>query len=81
MHLIWTICIGFVAGLLARWLAPGRNSMGLILTAVLGIAGAVLATYLGQALHWYAADESAGFIGAVVGAAGLLAVAHLFAKR
>ncbi|WP_236171732.1 GlsB/YeaQ/YmgE family stress response membrane protein [Pseudomonas pseudonitroreducens] len=82
MHLIWTICIGFVAGLVARWLTPGSSSLGFFITAALGIAGALLATYAGQALHFYESGESAGFIGAVVGAIILLALYHvLFAKK
>ncbi|MCE4071337.1 MULTISPECIES: GlsB/YeaQ/YmgE family stress response membrane protein [Pseudomonas] len=82
MHLIWTICIGFVAGLVARWLAPGSNSLGLFITAALGIAGALLATFAGQALHFYQPGESTGFIGAVIGAVALLVLYHLlFAKK
>lgn len=81
MHLIWTICIGFAAGVIARWLTPGRHAFGFFLTAILGIGGALLATYVGKALHWYAADETAGFIGAVVGAAVLLLLGRLLVKR
>ncbi|WP_448682499.1 GlsB/YeaQ/YmgE family stress response membrane protein [Pseudomonas nicosulfuronedens] len=82
MHLIWTICIGFVAGLVARWLTPGSNPQGFFITAALGIAGALLATFAGQALHFYQAGESTGFIGAVIGAIALLALYHLlFAKK
>lgn len=79
MHLVWTICIGFVAGIVARWLMPGHRAFGFFLTAALGIAGAVLATYIGQALHWYAPGESTGFLGAVLGALVLLALGRLIA--
>src|SRR5262249_49768281 len=69
MGILWIIIIGFVAGLIARWLSPGPNTpSGFILTTVLGIAGAFLATWLGQAIGWYRADQGAGFIGATVGA-------------
>lgn len=81
MQLIWTILIGFVAGLLARMLSPGRHAFGFFLTAALGIAGAVLATYVGQAMNWYAGGQVAGFIGAVVGAVVLLALGRLLFKK
>jgi uncharacterized membrane protein YeaQ/YmgE (transglycosylase-associated protein family) len=67
--IIWIIVIGFVAGIIARLLSPGPNNpSGFILTVVLGIAGAFLATFLGQMVGWYRADQGAGFIGATVGA-------------
>ena len=70
MQILWTILIGFVAGLIAKFLHPGKKNepSGFILTTLLGIAGAFAATYLGQAIGWYHAGESAGFIGAIVGA-------------
>ena len=69
MSIIWTIIIGFVAGLIAKFITPGDNEpSGFILTTILGIIGAFVATYLGQAIGWYKADEGAGLIGAVVGA-------------
>jgi len=74
MHIIGTLIIGFIAGLLARFLHPGDDKMGIILTTVLGIAGAFAATYGGQALHLYAPGQTAGFIGAVIGAIVLLVV-------
>jgi uncharacterized membrane protein YeaQ/YmgE (transglycosylase-associated protein family) len=71
--LIWIILVGFVAGLLARFLMPGPNTpKGFILTTVLGIAGAFLATFIGQAIGWYRPDQGAGFIGAAVGAIAVL---------
>jgi uncharacterized membrane protein YeaQ/YmgE (transglycosylase-associated protein family) len=82
MSIIWTIIIGFVAGLIAKWIMPGRNEpSGFILTTILGIIGAVVATYLGQAVGWYRADEGAGFIGAVVGAIVVLFIYGLIAGR
>jgi len=83
MHIIWTIIIGFVAGVIARFFHPGNKfePKGFILTAVLGIVGAVVATYLGQAVGWYQADENAGFIGAIVGAIIVLVVWGLIAPR
>ena len=82
MSILWTIIIGFVAGLIAKFIMPGDNEpSGFILTTILGIVGAFVATYLGQAVGWYKAGESAGFIGAVVGAVILLFVYGLFAGR
>ena len=82
MHILWTILIGFFAGVIAKLLHPGPNEpSGFILTTLLGIAGAFVATYLGQAIGWYRADESAGLIGSVVGALIVLFVWGLFARR
>jgi len=82
MSILWTIIIGFVAGLIAKFIMPGDNEpSGFILTTILGIVGAFVATYLGQAVGWYKAGESAGFIGAIVGAVILLFVYGLFAGR
>lgn len=78
--LIGTLIIGFIVGLLGRWLHPGDDKMGIILTTVLGIAGAFLATYAGQALHLYEPGQSAGFIGAVVGAVVLLVLVGVIRK-
>ena len=67
--ILWIIIVGFVAGMIARWLSPGPNKpSGFILTIVLGIAGAFLATFIGQAIGWYRADQGAGFIAATLGA-------------
>ena len=69
MGIIWTIIIGFLAGIIAKLITPGSNEpSGFILTTILGIVGAFLATWLGQALGWYGPGEGAGLIGAVVGA-------------
>jgi uncharacterized membrane protein YeaQ/YmgE (transglycosylase-associated protein family) len=74
MGIIGTIVIGFLAGLIAKFLTPGRDPGGFIITTLLGIVGAVVASYLGQALGWYRAGEGAGFIGAIVGAVILLLI-------
>lgn len=81
MGIIGTIFIGLIVGLLARFLKPGDDSMGWIMTILLGIGGALLATYGGQALGIYAAGEAAGFIGAVVGAIILLVIYGLVSRR
>jgi uncharacterized membrane protein YeaQ/YmgE (transglycosylase-associated protein family) len=77
VHILWIILIGFIAGIIARVLAPGPNNpQGFILTTVLGIIGAFVATYLGQAIGWYRVDQGAGIIGAIVGALLVLFVWH-----
>ena len=75
MGLIWTIIIGFVAGIIAKFIMPGPNApQGFVLTTILGIVGAFVATFLGQAMGWYTAGGGAGLIGAVIGAVIVLAV-------
>jgi uncharacterized membrane protein YeaQ/YmgE (transglycosylase-associated protein family) len=75
MSILWTIVIGFIAGVIAKFIMPGDNEpAGFILTTILGIVGALVATYLGQALGWYRPGEGAGLIGAVVGAVIVLFV-------
>ena len=82
MGILWTIIIGFVAGIIAKFIMPGSNeTSGFILTAILGIVGAFVATFLGQALGWYGAGQGAGLIGAVVGAVIVLAVWSFIAGR
>ena len=83
MSILWTIIIGFVAGVIARMLHPGNKwePTGFILTTVLGIVGAFVATYLGQAVGWYKAGEQAGLIGAIVGAIIVLVVWGFIAPR
>ena len=82
MGLIWTIVIGFVAGVIAKFVMPGSNEpSGFVLTTILGVVGAVVASYLGQAFGWYAPGEGAGLIGAVVGAIVVLFVWGVVAKR
>ena len=83
MGIIWTIIIGLIAGVIAKFIMPGSSNepSGFIMTTILGIVGAVVASYLGQALGWYEAGEGAGFIGAVVGAIIILFVWGMIAKR
>ena len=82
MGIIWTIIIGFVAGVVAKFLMPGPNEpSGFILTTILGIVGAFVASYLGQAIGWYQPGQGAGFIGAIVGAVIVLAVWGMISKN
>jgi uncharacterized membrane protein YeaQ/YmgE (transglycosylase-associated protein family) len=82
MQILWLIIIGFLAGIIAKFIHPSPNKpSGFILTTLLGIAGAFVATYLGQAIGWYHADQGAGLIGAVIGAIIVLAVWSMFADR
>lgn len=82
MGIIWTIVIGFLAGVIVKFVMPGsKEPSGFVLTTILGIFGAIVASYLGQALGWYAPGEGAGLIGAVVGALIVLAVWGFAAKR
>lgn len=81
MGLIGTIVIGFLAGLVARFLHPGEDPRGFIVTTLLGIVGAIVATYIGQAIGWYRVGEGAGFIGAVIGAVILLVIYNAVARR
>jgi len=68
MGIIWTILVGLVVGIIAKFLHPGKEDLGLVMTAVLGIAGSVVASFLGQVLGLYRAGQGAGFIGAIIGA-------------
>jgi len=81
VHILWVIIIGFLAGLIAKLLTSDRTPMGFILTTVLGIVGALVATWLGQAVGWYQPGQSAGFIGAIVGAVIILAIYHAASRR
>jgi uncharacterized membrane protein YeaQ/YmgE (transglycosylase-associated protein family) len=82
MSILWTIVIGFVAGVIAKLLHPGPNEpAGFVLTTILGIVGAFVATFAGQALGWYRADEGAGLIGATIGAIIVLVVWGMVAPR
>ena len=82
MGILWTILIGFIAGVLAKLITPGDNEpSGFILTTILGIVGAFVATYLGQALGWYSAGEGAGLVGATVGAIIVLLIWGAIARR
>jgi uncharacterized membrane protein YeaQ/YmgE (transglycosylase-associated protein family) len=81
MSLIWTILIGFVVGLLARAIKPGDNSAGFIVTTVIGIAGSLVATYVGAALHLFDPGKGAGFIASVLGAIVLLYLYGLIKRQ
>lgn len=82
MSIIWAIVIGFFAGLIAKFVTPGDNKpSGFILTAVLGIVGSVLATWLGQAVGWYGLNDGAGFIASIVGAVIVLLIWGQIARR
>ena len=81
MTIIWIIIIGFVAGVIAKFISPGSNEpSGFILTTILGIVGAFVATYLGQAIGWYRAGEGAGLLGAIVGAVIVLLIWGLLTR-
>lgn len=81
MNILGWILFGFVVGLIARVVMPGRDPLGLIGTTVLGIIGALLAGWLGSAVGWYRADEGAGFIAATIGAVVVLAIYHMAVGR
>lgn len=81
MDIIIMIIVGFIVGLIARALMPGDQSMGIILTTILGIVGAVVAGFLGRTLGWYGAGEPAGWIASVVGAIIVLFVVGMFTRR
>ena len=81
MHIIWTIIVGFIVGIVAKFIHPGKESMGFIMTTVLGIGGSLLTTFIGQALGLYQAGSTAGFIGAVIGAIILLVIYGAFRNR
>ena len=78
---IWAIIIGGLAGLVAKFLTPGRDPGGFIITILLGIGGALVATWLGQAVGWYRAGEGAGFIASIVGAVIILFIYRMVAGR
>ncbi|MBP1624712.1 MAG: Transglycosylase-associated protein [Acidobacteria bacterium] len=81
LHLLWVVIIGFVAGALAKLIMPGKDPGGFIITIVLGIVGALLATFLGRLIGLYQPGESAGFIAAIVGAIILLVIYRLVKKK
>jgi uncharacterized membrane protein YeaQ/YmgE (transglycosylase-associated protein family) len=82
MGILWTIIIGFLAGVIAKFIMPGPNEpSGFILTTILGIVGAFVATFIGQAVGWYGPNQGAGFIGAIVGAVIVLAIYGFIASR
>jgi uncharacterized membrane protein YeaQ/YmgE (transglycosylase-associated protein family) len=81
MHLLWTLLIGLVIGAVAKFLMPGQDPGGMIVTMLIGIAGSFVATYIGQVLGWYQQGQSAGFIMSVLGAVLLLGIYHLIRRK
>ena len=79
MGILWTIIIGLVVGIVAKFLMPGRDPGGFIITALIGIVGSVIATYLGRTLGFYQVGQSAGFIAAVLGSIILLVIYRMVA--
>jgi len=81
LNLLYIIIIGFLAGVVAKFIMPGRDPGGFIITTVLGVVGALLATFLGRLIGWYKEGETGGFIAAVVGAIIILFVYRIIKKR
>jgi uncharacterized membrane protein YeaQ/YmgE (transglycosylase-associated protein family) len=81
MHILWALIIGLVIGAIAKFIVPGKDPGGIIVTSMIGMAGSLLATFLGQALGWYDRGQAAGFIASLVGAVLLLSVYHMFRRR
>ncbi len=81
MHIIWTILVGLLAGVIAKFIFPGKENIGWVITTLLGIAGSFVATYLGQWLNFYKPGQTAGFIGAIVGALIILFFFNLIRKK
>jgi len=81
MSIVWTILIGFVVGLVARAVKPGADSAGFIVTTIIGIAGSLIVTYVGQSLGWYTAGQGAGFIASVLGAIVLLVIYGMIKRK
>jgi uncharacterized membrane protein YeaQ/YmgE (transglycosylase-associated protein family) len=80
-HLLWEAIIGLIVGALAKLIMPGKDPGGIIVTMLLGIAGALLAGWIGQSVGWYHPGQSAGFIASLIGALILLGIDHLFRRR
>lgn len=80
-HLLWVIIIGFIVGIIAKFLMPGKDPAGFIITVIIGIAGSFLGTYLGRFIGHYGPDQSAGFLMSLLGAIILLAIYHLFTRQ
>ena len=81
MHLLWMLIIGLVIGALAKLIIPGKDPGGIIVTMLIGIAGALIAGFLGRAVGWYQEGEAAGFIASVIGAILLLIVYRMVVGR
>jgi uncharacterized membrane protein YeaQ/YmgE (transglycosylase-associated protein family) len=81
MELLYSAIIGFVAGAIAKLIMPGKDPGGLVMTTLLGIGGALVASYIGKAMHWYEAGEKAGLIGATVGAIIILVIYRMLRRK
>lgn len=81
LHWLWVILIGLVVGALAKFIMPGKDPGGIIITILLGIAGSLVATWFGHVVGWYAAEQAAGFIMSLIGAIALLALYRLVRRR
>ncbi len=81
MHFLWQILIGLIIGIVAKFLMPGRDPGGFIITVLIGIAGSIVATFIGQSLGWYPAGGGAGFIMSVLGAMLLLFLYRMIASK
>jgi uncharacterized membrane protein YeaQ/YmgE (transglycosylase-associated protein family) len=81
MWILWALIVGLVVGAVAKLLMPGRDPGGFIVTMLLGVAGALVATWAGRQLGWYGESEAAGFIGGVIGAMLILLIYRLIARR
>lgn len=81
MHILWTLLIGLVIGAVAKFLMPGKDPGGIIITMLIGIAGSFVATYTGRTLGWYQEGQAAGFIMSVLGAIVLLALYHMVRRK
>ena len=81
MGILWTLIIGLIVGAIAKLLMPGRDPGGFIVTMLLGVAGAFVGTFLGQAIGWYGPNDGAGFIASVIGAMIVLAIYRAVTRR
>lgn len=81
MHILWTLIIGLIIGALAKLVMPGRDPGGVIVTMVIGVAGSMLAHFIGSSAGWYRAEEPAGFLASIIGAVVLLAGYRVIAGR
>jgi len=81
LHLLWQAIIGLIVGALAKLIMPGKDPGGIIVTMLLGIAGALLAGWIGQAVGWYRPGQGAGFIASLIGALILLGIYHFFRRK